>query len=96
MDCFTAFKCELLIFYNPIKLTGNHFLLLVTGVRDVASPPIHVVFHSEPDSLKEPLGGATIKLVSLIRVAGFLICRQFIFIQTKGDHVKNITSVDSL
>lgn len=26
----------------------------------------------------------------------FLICRQFIFIQTKGDHVKNITSVDSL
>lgn len=44
-----------------------------------------------------PLGGAMIQYVpSSLSAESFLICHQFIFIQTKGDHVKNITSVDSL
>lgn len=41
MDCFTACKCELFIFYNPIKLTGDHFLLLVTeGCWRRGVPPL--------------------------------------------------------
>lgn len=41
-----------------------------------------------------PRGGATIKEV-FSRLKSFLIWYQF-FIQTKGDHVKNIRSIDSL
>lgn len=96
MDSFTACGCEHLLSCNPINLPRLEMGGLEMGGLEMGCPHLYVVSRSELVSPEWPPGGATMQLLPLIRVAGFLICRQFIFIQTKGDHVKNITSVDSL
>lgn len=101
-DCISNLKnSDLCLWCSSLTFSGNLLNLLVSEIS-CYTPSLKIIcFSSIPSRFcylhSMPLGGAMIQLVSLTYFTeSFLICHQFIFIQTKGDHVKNIRSVDSL